>query len=198
MIISDTHKFVFVHIPKTGGTSIKKALLPYYNKGQIEFDEEKVTDLNGYRPHIAMTNKLAFKFASYFKFAIVRNPWSWHASIWRFFQRPDRFNKWITGISFHDYIEDICYRNIRSPYYKNQADWFYRDEEFLVDYVGKFENLPRDFNTIINNIGVPVMSLPHYKNSGLYDYRSMYSNPLVDTIAKKHQTDIDLFGYKFE
>jgi len=115
MIISDKFNFVFVHIPKTGGTSIKKYYIITIIQIKFLFDGEKVTDINGYRPHIS--KKQLDKFKGHFKFSFVRNPWSWHSSIWHFFQRPDRNNKIITGISFEKFNN-----NVNSPLTFN-IDW---------------------------------------------------------------------------
>lgn len=198
MIIADKYKFVFVHIPKTGGTSIKHALYNFYD-GQIEFDGERVTDLDGYRPHIAMTKDLSSKCKGYFKFGFVRNPWSWHASIWRFFNRPDRNNRFITGISFSAYIDLICNTETSLPYIKNQIDWVSENGELTVDFIGRFEHLSRDFELILDRIDLnkKTIKLPHYKNNGPYEYRGLYNNNTREMIAIHNKRDIEAFGYTF-
>ena len=40
MIISDSHKFIFHHLPKTAGTSITVALAPYCNKWEGALPEQ--------------------------------------------------------------------------------------------------------------------------------------------------------------
>lgn len=200
MVISTKYNFVFVHIPKTGGTSIKRALYDYYDAGQLSFDGERVTDLNGYRPHVVMSEELSARYEGYFKFGFVRNPWSWHASIWKFFQRPDRNNKLITGVSFDDYLAEVCSGRTRLPYGRNQADWLYDGDRLLVDFVGRFERLRDDFAYVVDRVGVPLSAteLPHFKNAGAYDYRAMYTSQTVDAIGAKHARDIALFGYAFD
>lgn len=39
MIISHAHKFIFIHIPKCGGTAVSKALLPYLGKDDLILGE---------------------------------------------------------------------------------------------------------------------------------------------------------------
>ena len=90
MIISRKHKFIFVHIPKVGGTSIKKCLLPFYDRKK---ELEKIP--KGLRSSNVIARKHAYAsvllqalgkniWRSYFKFAFVRNPWDWVVSIYHF------------------------------------------------------------------------------------------------------------------
>jgi len=199
VIISDEYKFVFVHIPKTGGTSIKKALHMYYNKDQVEFDGEKVTDIDGYRPHVTLTETDIAKFRCYFKFGVVRNPWSWHASIWSFFQRPDRNNKFITGLPFETYVDSVCDKNCKLPYARNQVEWLMLDGVEVVDFIGRYEFLLRDFELIISQVGLrdAAIQLPHFKKAKTYDYELMYSSRMRKLIEKKHRKDIERFSYQF-
>lgn len=193
MLISDEYKFVFVHIPKTGGTSIKRALLEYANPGQLKFEGELVTDLNGYHPHVGMSAEACKKYADYFKFAFVRNPWAWHASIYRFTIHRG-LHKTICSMSFKDYIEAIG-RN-ETDYAKNQLDYIMVDGVIAVDFIGRFENLKDDFENVCKNIEIKT-ELPHYKNLGALSYREMYSPALADIVAEHCRSDIEYFGYSF-
>ena len=72
-MISHPHKFVFIHIPKTGGSSIETLFL---GKPQRRWAPE----INHYFQHATaaeLRNRLMNRdnFDRYFKFAFVRNPW---------------------------------------------------------------------------------------------------------------------------
>tara|TARA_B100000902_G_scaffold396316_1_gene456997 strand:+ start:781 stop:1473 length:693 start_codon:yes stop_codon:yes gene_type:complete len=88
MIISHSHKFIFIKIPKTAGTSIVNYLEPYLNQEFRDLDlgdheamrDTCNTDYDIYKPgiiSILKENNLNqhFDLSDYFKFAFVRNPW---------------------------------------------------------------------------------------------------------------------------
>lgn len=189
MFKSDKHKFYFTHIPKTGGTSIKSALLPFANPGQLTFDGEKVTDGKGFRPHKVLTREQANKYHDYFKFAFVRNPWARYASLYRFLRY--RGSKDAAGLDFHQFLHKVVTN--RNQYSLTQMHYGLG----LMDYVGTYENLERCFKHICNQIGIPEQPLGHYKNQGDYDYRKMYNFKTKHMVANHCVRIIDEFMYTF-
>ena len=189
MFRSDEYKFYFTHIPKTGGTSIKKALLPYANPGQLTFNGEKVNDGVGFHPHVKLTRARAIQYSTYFKFSIVRNPWARHASLWKFL--TGRGRRSVAGLSFPQYIEAVC--NGNHHYSINQVDFGLK----YMSFVGKFENLEGAFRQICQRTGVPENTLEHFKDQGDYSYRTMYNHKTRMLIEKHCSEDILQFEYEF-
>ncbi len=104
MLISNSHNFIFIHIYKNAGTSIKAALKPFATS---MFQER----LNGiahypvlgnlasllmrfdrfspapYPSHVSarrIVSELGDTYRSYFSFAFVRNPWDWQVSLYNY------------------------------------------------------------------------------------------------------------------
>ena len=91
-MICHNKKFIFVHIPKCGGTTISKALNIKRDHGTIKMVQPLGFNLPYYffidffnilrkiRYQAKNRNKLSqlasYNFNNYFKFSIVRNPWS--------------------------------------------------------------------------------------------------------------------------
>ena len=208
MFISTRHKWGFIDIPKTAGTSIKKALLPWADD-QVRFDGEKVTDVNGFKPHkplekLGEFDPLVAINRTMFIFTVVRDPWDWHASIYRFFHQPGRSAAHITGRSFSHYIEALD-GNYGAParYRKEFREWCWDVNGVKIpDYIIRFENLEQGFKEVCKQIGAtPTPELPHYKNSGSFRSRgrSLYmDNPGTKEIVERlHRNDIEIFGYEF-
>jgi|SRR5215468_8444806 len=70
-MISDRHRFIFVHINKTGGTSIEKVFEPDADQTNVAFKHARAAFYRREFPE---------QFRDYFKFAFVRNPWDWLVS----------------------------------------------------------------------------------------------------------------------
>ena len=115
MIISDSKKFIFIHIPKTAGTSIAAALRQYQNPKcnalhSNSFDRKHPTT-NEIKTHLGEE-----RFNQYYKFAFVRNPWDRVLSnyYWHIKQGELRHG------TFEDYIQNLPQRDI--PRFC-QLDW---------------------------------------------------------------------------
>lgn len=83
MIVSDTHRFIFVHIPKCGGTSVRKVLRPFDDAAERYFDKavDQHPDLGRLDYHHIPLAVLREHFredfeclASYRSFALIRDP----------------------------------------------------------------------------------------------------------------------------
>lgn len=200
MYISDQKKFVFIHIPKNAGTTVKKIILPFVDINKYTIEGEQVTKTGKYMSHQKMNQADALKFKEYYKFAIVRNPWSRHVSYWHFKCRTKSdfkqmyptFTKYIKSLSkIHKKYKELTW---------NQASWIYdQKDNLLVDYVAKFEDLGNELEKICTQLDIELDSenIPHYKDSQVDDYREFYTPETRDIVAKINARDIRLFNYQF-
>jgi hypothetical protein len=210
-----TRKLLFVHVYKTGGTSVAQALysrlsLPermFYVSGQYA-NERGITPLSCWRfqnlrPHITAREIRAVMprslFENCFKFAFVRNPWSLQVSLYHYVRNsPDhpQHAQFTEFQNFPAYVDWLATRP--NGAHTVQCD-FVMDEHGkpLVNFIGRFENLAKDFAAVAARFGWSG-GLPHLNSSGTDpDFRRYYTPRARDLIAELHAADIDAFGYNF-
>lgn len=180
-------RYVFIHINKTAGSSIERALdLRFEHKTAIE----KRFELGDLRWNRAI------------KFTFVRNPWDKVFSHYKFRvqtnqtslgQSPIPFPEWV--IRAYGAREPQLYDQPRM--FMPQMSWITDDHgEVLVDYIGRFESLKTDFLQLCRMIGVN-SRLPHLKPSTSQSYRTAYNQEAKLCIAEAFAADINQFRYDF-
>lgn len=211
MLISHSKRFIFIHIYKVAGESIKQALCPFdFHPNKILINrvlkkiglpyEVSPYGQRKYPEHITaleLRRNLPKKyFENYFKFAFVRNPWDWQVSNFHYgLKKKDlpSHNLFKNMKSFQEYIE---WKVVNDK--KLQKD-FVCDEEgnIIVDYIGKMESIDKDFNHICNRLDINVR-LPHINKTSHPNYNTIYNDQTRKLIEFHFKEDIQLFDYKFE
>ena len=202
-MINHQNKIVFIHIPKTGGTSIDV----FFN-GSMQ-GHSCLKDYEYYLPKK--------QFDQYFKFATVRNPFdllvsSYTMVIKRIQQKHLHTLKQFghNVFSFEEYLKNkiqnytvgtepfISTNFSHSMFNSNQIYWIKDSQgKINIDYVMKFENLQEDFNVVCDKIGIPQQQLPHKNKSNHKHYTEFYDDETREIVAQKYAKDIEYFGYKF-
>ena len=186
-MISHKHKFIFIEVPKTGTTTICSVLKNNFDAVQ----PHKHLDIEQYKETFPKET------SSYFKFSFVRNPWSRVVSLYNRKEGIQKKNE-MTFVEFVDWIQlatDTC--TMPTPK-KNMIDFFKIDNELKIDFIGKLENIQKDFNIVCDKIGIPQQQLPHENKSNHKHYTEYYDDETKQIVAEKFAKDIEYFGYKFE
>jgi hypothetical protein len=210
--VSYVYKCLFIHIPKSGGTSIERALGIFGDWkvedrknlfGLIQTKEllEK-NFLSNFLQHLTFSDIHSFHSDSvgFFSFAFVRNPWDKLVSV---YSNPD--NNLINELkkdgfeleksSFTQFIHHLEYINHihLEKQYKFVTD---SKGDIIVDFIGRFENFEADFCKIVNITGCNG-KLEHYNASFHDKYRDYYTKDTRRIVQEIYSEDIDYFGYKF-
>jgi hypothetical protein len=207
MIISDSRKFVFVAIPKTGTHSVRRALRPHMSDEDMEqvrlFEEKKfpIPELANLRHgHISLAQLKPFlepaKFDSYFKFAFVRNPFDRFVSYCAFMTRKGgEFEKDPRAVMWHILTAPGPRAHIL---FQPQCSFIVgADGKPLTDYIGRVEQMQSSFDEICDRIGIPRSTLEKTNESSRSDYREYYDDRIRQGVAKLYARDLELFGYEF-
>ena len=221
-MISTELKCIYIHIPKTGGTSIESKL-GFHNGEEIarHQDHRRYRNLESsvWPPSRGAWSPMSFlRFGfqrirgvqegfdfpsaadldSFYKFAIVRNPWdrvySWYRNVMR-----DENHQAELGVNSQCGFGDFITNHLDTWAMNSQLDWLIdSDGEMAMDYVGKFETLQESFDEIGKALGFDDTQLPVLLHSGKTDYRGAYEAKLVDKIADRYAREIEYFEYSFE
>lgn len=217
MLLSLKHNFLFVHIAKTGGTSVRSALTGYRYQGRCAlpmFIANKLDQLCAHRigtkfPRHAkaiaayeMLPKELYK--GLYKFVFVRNPWDLQVSSYFHLRRehpallasvPDFKAFLLLKFDPHrtwNYLLDTSL--------ERQRDYLIDlHGKVIVDFIGHYETLQEDFDYVCQQLGIKPIPLPHKrKATKREDYRCYYDDTSAAWVAEHYRADIELFGYQFD
>ncbi len=186
--INPMRPFIFIHINKTGGSSIALALgLP----------------MQVHATALEIKNQITVgQWKTAFKFAYVRNPWDKVVSHYHYRVQTNQTGLSDGAIDFNEWVR-LSYGERDPQFYDKprffmpQIDWVTdQSGKVIVDHVGRFENLAKDFNDVCRVIGNR-SELPHARRSSHNHYREYYTDDTQGIIRKWFIKDIEMFGYQF-
>ena len=199
-LILEQRHILFLHIEKNAGTSITNWL---DNFASTHNDK---TYLIHHR-HVEW-KKLPSPYNSYWTFCVVRNPWSRLVSRYNY-DVSTYLQKYLAGEG--DYFLKV-YEKLRKgfaywikndvytlPSVEHRMKWQNQVEIFegCNDInILKYENIQEDFKLLQYKLKW-FEPLPHANATIECDYKSYYTDELIDIVAKKYCKDIEMFGYTF-
>jgi hypothetical protein len=198
-----TPPWIFVHVQKTGGNSVRTAL------GGDIFDARKHFMARDLRE---IYGEAVWDYC--FKFSFVRNPWDRLVSWWSMIdnardyvdqaQPPNAFFGYVLKRTknFEDFLlrcnDEIVDSDGRKNIFRNQIDYLIDEKgAIIVDFIGRFEHLQEDFDVISRHLGRAPVELPRTNTSQHATYTEYYSPATAEMVAKRYAQDIKQFGYRF-
>lgn len=190
----DQHKCIFIHIPKAAGTSVARTLFGESSRHLHYSDYEQANPR---------------KFADYFKFSFVRNPWSRLFSAYTFLKKGgvnEMDLKWAEANlsrfpDFDSFVKGwVNSENVRSWVHFYPQHYFICDDQLnlKIDFVGRFETIDLDFAHLQKQLGLLSGPLPRINSSARPDsYLEHYSDESVRIVAGAYADDIRTFSYSF-
>ena len=215
MLVSEKRRFLFVHVQKTGGSTVSELL------------KQTVSDARSLHPrHMCLREAIERERIpeGSFRFAFVRNPWdrlvSWYTMIdrarrkrlsWdedsvqrdRFQQNPLYRSVLLHAPTFEDFVKNCTQTHMVQgvPYSFALDQLSYVTDEggkMLADFVGRFEHFEEDLTHVFDRLGLSVPDIPH-KNRGRprRHYSEFYTPELEEIVHQRFKRDIEAFGYVF-
>ena len=191
MIISNSGKYIFVHIMKAAGTTISRTLDKSLKWNDIVLGSTPIGEaIQGpFRKRFSLhKHSRASEIQSavgeriwndYFTFAFVRNPWDLMVSSYFWWvQKSSRWEKYRDDTAltsqmngFNEFILSNYGREMINECKGNIYDWISADGEIIVDFVGRFEQIQADWQIICRQIGLRHFELPWLNKSNRQPYQ---------------------------
>jgi len=215
-------KCIFIHIPRTAGSSISTALSQRKKDGE-RFEKTKRDPKESKKIHFSVEQAQKMfgmdVWEEYLTFAFVRNPWDRQVSQyqWRV-AKGERdvakrdFKEWTKWRweGWLNWLENPrkVIRGVPQLGHKDRAvvltkafDEIYdeKEDKILVDFVGRYENLREDVETLCGKLGVDKdILLPHKHNAkNRPHYTEFYDDETIEIVRKFYKNDIEVLGYKY-
>jgi chondroitin 4-sulfotransferase 11 len=192
------HGVIFVHIPKTAGTSVFKAL-----------GQEPGWDTHA--PNIAYEQVYPELSRRCFRFAFVRNPWDRFASAFFFMKsgtnwslQRDWARRHIGDSDFASFV-----RRLEQPLFRRivLAERFFWPQSFwlagasgpiAVDAIYRFEQLGEAIAALCERLDIPPpQQVPHLRKVEKPDYRALYDDETRRIVGRFYARDVEALGYGF-
>ena len=201
IMVSHQQRFIWVAVAKSASMVMHTAICQSLG---VPYDDWPKYALGSIAEVAAMTG--------YFRFAFVRNPWARLCSCYldkivgpavgpqEFILRDFGM---VPGMSFDGFVRQVAQiKDVDADeHFVSQTFTLSHVGRLAVDYVGRFENLPHDWDRLRGRLGLPAIPWsPVGTRRPRFDFsfhRSYYTPDLVETVRERYAEDVRLFGYEF-
>ena len=218
-MLSLQKKFLFIHIPKTGGNSLQNILKdssedqlvghPPDENGVLQRFQVRNEQYNlGKHATLSQYKEV---FSSLYKFAVLRNPWDRMIS---YYFSPHRGVQVWNRYSFLELVNEVqpahhftcCKRRprpllilenlckeagIRFPFSRKRIDT-------EIDFLIRFEDLDKGFQKVCERLAIPYIPLPRANRSRHEHYSVYYDEETRQAVGQKFRAEIITGKYQFK
>jgi hypothetical protein len=197
MVVCHIRKIIFIHIPKTAGSSIEHLLR---DEGNYELDFIGVRNGRSTHHYMGIELKMILKelYPAYYKFSFVRNPYDRLISEYFWCRIKDvghKFNK--TFDEFLDYVEDVIknkkfFKPIENDHFIPQYSFLFFNNKLIVNNIFKYEDIETVVPLIRKRLKIKTV-LQHLNKSNKNEIT--LTNEQKDRIYNLYKIDFQTFNY---
>ncbi len=211
MIISHKHKLIFIHVPKTGGTTIISSLYhklgPRFNGllspihgvmiGEPIGPLHQHSSVSQLFKHCNYDGFIADIFAEYDSFSVVRNPFDVLVSYYHFFKQSDALYVQSPDIAirarklgFKEWLMTMDDTMMES---RTQTSYVALNGVLLIKKIFKYENY-NEVLAYLDRFGINKVSM-RANSSEHNHYSEYYDSESCAFVLQKYADDFTNFGY---
>ncbi|SPH17142.1 hypothetical protein DEA8626_00657 [Defluviimonas aquaemixtae] len=216
MILSRGRRYIFIHIPKTGGTALALALEDRAMKDDILIgDTPKAKRRRGRLKGVTATGRLwkhstladirglasDDEIRAFFTFTLVRNPWDRMVSYYHWLRAQDFDHPAVALAKRLDFSPFLNAPDTRASFAAHPYASYLRTPGGAerCDLFARLEHLEEDLRPLEAHLGFRLAPLPVENRSDRQrDWRGYYSDQDRDTVGELCSEDITRFGYAFD
>jgi hypothetical protein len=207
-MISSDKKFIFVHIPKTGGSSIEKDLLSFFDEKIFVNGNETTVNKNIKNPIENSFNSFKHataielqeeygveKWNSFFKFSVIRKAEDRLISLYFWKQKNRKYNK----SSFIS--ETLPHLDKTNPDEGKRALWTINkyvcdyDDNFILDKLIDFNDFSFEYTNLLkNDLNINIINNSHINKSTPNGIENYYEDTeLIEMIREVYKKENKFF-----
>jgi hypothetical protein len=222
MLIAPDFGFIFIHIPKTAGTSVSAALEPLagYRAPSLWVKlrrrwpgplPPRSDHFSAHAKASAVRSRIGARvFDGFHSFCFVRNPYSHAFSHYGHLRRfrHERIARKVRQMDFASYLtwresgaRHRHWHHVERVVFMGDQSGFVTDVggRVLVSQICHFERLGAEMAGLVALLGLPPIDLPHRHNSGrglgAQDHAALTPDAIA-SINRIYAADFDRFGYR--
>ncbi len=214
MILSTGRNYVFVHIPKTGGTSLALTLEGRAMKDDIMLGDTPKARKRRHRVQDVRTKGQLWKHSTLsdidglvpgpvldglFAFTLVRNPWDRAVSYYHWLRDQSFDHPAVRLAQRTDFAGFVAHPQTLGSFHQTPAAHYMRranGDEQCSAYI-RIEHFADDAAPLMEHLGF-ALTLPVLNTSQrAADYRSYYTDQTAEALGTSCGVDIARFGYSF-
>lgn len=182
-IVNNKHRFIYMHPQKCAGGALSNLL-------KREFSDTNLHIEKNHHPNfldvVELTNQPLEK---YFKFGVTRNTYDRVVSMYFHAKKHNNYTQ-----DFDNFV----LRSLNSWF--GMHDKFTYQNEYMMDYIIRFEHFDEDVKSVMNKLGVYEYELEyitHNTERPIKDYRPFYNENTQKGVYDLFQWEIDKYNYEF-
>jgi hypothetical protein len=197
------HQFIFIHIPRTGGTSFERLLLsletttPWESLSTKRLVDQCVGPVKHYKASRIQELVGQKRWQATLKLSIVRNPFD--KVISHFFQPYYRDINALSGQSLDSFLRSYA----PAPHEEGRTCSDYLDRE--IDLIIRYENYDSEVSKLLSPYGIQLAQIRErigavretFGADASSNYRTYYSTETKQLVEDLYKDDLERFGYVF-